>query len=195
MKKYITFSEIANPIQGILMTLDNKYQKEILAPDGEKLSLICVIPIKNISEILISNGFLLENKNIGKYIYIFSYYIDKEYFLDSITYNGTKEEYQSIKSGYTKIIIEDEDYIDINSENLYEISLNNNSVEASWFGGEPELLQHENNCCLDNYLFLAQINGLDLPNKLDDIFYLSDAIGYVYLKKDLTEGLFFVQNT
>ena len=195
MKKYMKFAKVDNPAKSILMTLDNTYQKQILAPDGEKLSLICIISIKNISEILISNSFLVESHNINKYIYIFSYYLDNEYFLDSITYNGTDEEYRSIKSGYTKIIIEDKDYIDVNSDNMYEILLNNNSVEASWFGGEPEFLQNENNHCLDDYLFLAQINGLDLPNKLNDIFYLSDAVGYIYLKKDLTDGLFFVQNT
>lgn len=195
MKKYIKFFKVDNPTKSILMTLYNTYQKQILAPDGEKLYLICVIPIKNISELLISNSFLVESDNIDKYVYIFSYYLDDEYFLDSITYNGTEEEYKSIKSGYTKIIIEDKDYIDVNSDNLYEILLNNNSFEASWFGGEPEFLQNENNHCLDDYLFLAQINGLDLPNELNDIFYLSDAVGYIYLKQDLTDGLFFVQTT
>ena len=78
---------------------------------------------------------------------------------------------------------------------MYEILLNNDSVEASWFGGEPEFLQNGSYQFLDDYLFLAQINGLDLPSKLNDMFYLSDAIGYIYLKRDLTDGLFFVQNT
>lgn len=195
MKNYINFAKVDNYNKNILMTLYNEYQKEILAPDGVKLYLICVIPIEKIKELLISNGFLVEESSLKNYIYIFSYYLEGDYFLDSISYNGTEEEYTSIKSGYTKVIVGDENYINISQNNLYEILLNNDSVEASWFGGEPEFLQNGSYQFLDDYLFLAQINGLDLPSKLNDMFYLSDAIGYIYLKRDLTDGLFFVQNT
>ena len=195
MKKYIKFNKCEKIDESILITLDNNYKINILAPDGEKLYLVCVIPVKKIENLLISNGFLVNENNLNKYIYVFSYYLEDEYFLDSITYNGSEEEYLSIKSGYTKIIIEDEGYIDISKDNLYEILLDDQGDQGSWFGGSAEFLQNENHHFSEDYLFLAQINGLDLPSKLDDLFYLNDAVGYIYLKRYLTDGLFFVQNT
>lgn len=195
MKKYIKFSKTNNINDHLIITLFNKFEKEILAPDGKKLHLISVIPMKEIKEILEKNGFLVEKDNLNKYIYIFSYYDENDYFIDSITCNGTKEEFIDIKSGNTRVIIEDKNYISAYSDNLYKMVLSDSPTEASWFGEKPEFLQNADYCFLKDYLFLAQINGLDLPSSLNDLFYLSDAIGYIFLKKDLTEGVFFVQNT
>ena len=71
MKNYINFAKVDNYNKNILMTLYNEYQKEILAPDGVKLYLICVIPIEKIKELLISNGFLVEESSLKNYIHFF----------------------------------------------------------------------------------------------------------------------------
>ena len=42
---------------------------------------------------------------------------------------------------------------------------------------------------------MGQISGADLPSSLDDLFYLTENVGYIFVKKDLTGGLFFVQAT
>lgn len=195
MKKYITFVECDKIDDQITIALFNYSEKEILAPNGEKLQLISIIPIKNIKEILENNEITLEEDTLNKYMYIFSCYDKNDYFIDSITCNGSEEEFISIKSGYTKVVIEDEDFVSVSLNNSYEMVLNDSPIEASWFGDEPEFLQNEDYYFLEDYVFLAQINGLDLPNDLNDLFYFSDAIGYIFIKKDLKEGVFFVQNT
>jgi hypothetical protein len=46
-----------------------------------------------------------------------------------------------------------------------------------------------------NYNFLCQISANDLPDELQDLFYLNDAVGYIFLKNNLDSGIFFVQTT
>lgn len=45
-----------------------------------------------------------------------------------------------------------------------------------------------------DYAFVSQLYSGDFSEPFKDIFYLSDAVGYLFLKKDGSgEGLFFVQ--
>lgn len=50
---------------------------------------------------------------------------------------------------------------------------------------------------LDDYDFVCQLYSSDIPARGGGALYLSDAIGYVFLKKEITDcndaGFFFVQ--
>ena len=51
----------------------------------------------------------------------------------------------------------------------------------SFLGGQPEYLQQESDCCLEKYIFIGQILGMDLPEEVNKIFYLTENIGYIFL--------------
>ena len=65
------------------------------------------------------------------------------------------------------------------------------------FGANPVFLQEEK-LELASYQFCMQIYGGDFPEEFQDIFYLDDAIGYLFLSKEEKAndvGVFFVQCT
>ena len=46
----------------------------------------------------------------------------------------------------------------------------------------------------DDYAFVLQLYSSDFPEPFKDIFYLTDAVGYLFLNKDASgQGVFFVQ--
>lgn len=64
-------------------------------------------------------------------------------------------------------------------------------------GTNPVFLQNEE-LELDSYQFCMQIYAGDFPEEFQDIFYLSDSIGYLFLSKEENSndaGLFFTQCT
>ena len=68
---------------------------------------------------------------------------------------------------------------------------------GSLFGANPVFLQEEK-LELASYQFCMQIYGGDFPEEFQDIFYLDDAIGYLFLSKEEKAndvGVFFVQCT
>lgn len=65
----------------------------------------------------------------------------------------------------------------------------------SHLGGEPIFLQNEN-LVVDDYQFCLQIYGGDFPEEFQDIFYLNDSIGYLFLNGEADAndiGMFFAQ--
>ena len=52
----------------------------------------------------------------------------------------------------------------------------------SFLGGQPEYLQQESYDFLEKYIFIGQILGMDLPEKVNEIFYLTENIGYIFIK-------------
>lgn len=174
----------------ILIGCDLDYSQKITAPDGHELALIAYIPIKKIllefPEIL---KHAKEQDIDTKSIYIFSYYDKDEYFLDYIT------EIDDAQQGYTKVIIAESEHFQFNLDNFYSLIPNKQSDGMTFFGGNPEFLQEESLDFHQEYIFLGQILGMDLPNNIEDIFYLTGNVGYIFIKKDLSDGLFFVQST
>ena len=72
-----------------------------------------------------------------------------------------------------------------------------NDYYGSLFGANPVFLQEEK-LELASYQFCMQIYGGDFPEEFQDIFYLDDAIGYLFLSKEEKAndvGVFFVQCT
>ena len=177
-------------INNILVGLDLDYSNKVIAPDGHELALIAFIPIENL--LTIAPQFKTDFQDMeykDKAIYVFSYYDKEDYFLDYIT------EIDDAIQGYTKVIVGDKNQFKFNLDKFYPINPIENLDEMSFLGGQPEYLQQESYDFLEKYIFIGQILGMDLPEEVNEIFYLTENIGYIFINRDLSGGLFFVQTT
>ena len=189
---YVNFNFLDSKpnINNILVGLDLDYSNKVIAPDGHELALVAFIPIENL--LTIAPQFKTDFQNMeykDKAIYVFSYYDKEDYFLDYIT------EIDDAIQGYTKVIIGDKHQFKFNIDNFYPINPIENLDEMSFLGGQPEYLQQESDDFLEKYIFIGQILGMDLPEEVNEIFYLTENIGYIFINRDLSSGLFFVQTT
>lgn len=177
-------------INNILVGLDLDYSNKVIAPDGHELALIAFIPIENL--LTIAPQFKIDFQDMeykDNAIYVFSYYDKDDYFLDYIT------EIDDAIQGYTRVIVGDKNQFKFNLDKFYPINPIENIDEMSFLGGQPEYLQQERDDCLEKYIFIGQILGMDLPEEVNEIFYLTENIGYIFINRDLSGGLFFVQTT
>ena len=172
-------------------------------PEGKPLTLVMSLPA----------GFLNDNAACklpdDYFISVFSYYPQGEYFVDSITYHGTKEELDWLRKGYTRVILHKEGSevsgpvtvppmaIEIDSEALDGTV----PYHGSKIGGDPDLLQAEP-LALGEEQFALQLNGGKFPEPHHGIFGLSDAMGYLFIARNpappgqaTNTGTFFVQVT
>ena len=189
---YVNFNFLDSKpnINNILVGLDLDYSNKVIAPDGHELALIAFIPIENL--LTIAPQFKTDFQDMeykDKAIYVFSYYDKEDYFLDYIT------EIDDAIQGYTKVIIGDKNQFKFNLDKFYPINPIENLDEMSFLGGQPEYLQQEGDDFLEKYIFIGQILGMDLPEEVNEIFYLTENIGYIFINRDLSGGLFFVQTT
>lgn len=194
MKKngYVNFNflDCKPNINNILVGLDLDYSNKVIAPDGHELALVAFIPIENLLTIAPQLKTDFQDKEYkDKAIYVFSYYDEEDYFLDYIT------EIDDAIQGYTRVIIGDKHQFKFNLDKFYPINPIENLDEMSFLGGRPEYLQQESGDFLEKYIFIGQILGMDLPEKVNEIFYLTENIGYIFINRDLSGGLFFVQTT
>lgn len=190
-EKYLSFDKKIEEKESIL--IGKKLQTGVYNFYGNELALILSIPIKSIRFILESYGFENIESNLHKNISIYSFYNETDYFLDFITYHGDSEEFSElIEKNNTKVLINN-DTLDCD-EYTFGISLNNQQCN-SFFGKKPIFLQNENYEHLIDYKFLCQVSANDLPNEIQDLFYLNDAVGYLFLKNNLDDGVFFIQTT
>lgn len=189
---YVNFNFLDSKpnINNILVGLDLDYSNKVIAPDGHELALVAFIPIENL--LTIAPQFKTDFQDMeykDKAIYVFSYYDKEDYFLDYIT------EIDDAIQGYTKVIIGDKNQFKFNLDKFYPINPIENLDEMSFLGGQPEYLQQESYDFLEKYIFIGQILGMDLPEEVNGIFYLTENIGYIFINRDLSGGLFFVQTT
>ena len=189
---YVNFNFLDSKpnINNILVGLDLDYSNKVIAPDGHELTLVAFIPIENL--LTIAPQFKTDFQDMeykDKAIYVFSYYDKEDYFLDYIT------EIDDAIQGYTKVIIGDKNQFKFNLDKFYPINPIENLDEMSFLGGQPEYLQQESYDFLEKYIFIGQILGMDLPEEVNEIFYLTENIGYIFINRDLSGGLFFVQTT
>lgn len=189
---YVNFNFLDSKpnINNILVGLDLDYSNKVIAPDGHELALVAFIPIENL--LTIAPQFKTDFQDMeykDKAIYVFSYYDKEDYFLDYIT------EIDDAIQGYTKVIIGDKNQFKFNLDKFYPINPIENLDEMSFLGGQPEYLQQESYDFLEKYIFIGQILGMDLPEEVNEIFYLTENIGYIFIERDLSGGLFFVQTT
>ena len=166
-------------------------------PNGEKLTLIFSLPTNFL------NSSLQFNYPKDKIISVFTTYNTEDYFLDSIVYHGDIEELKNIKKGFTKVILHsigsprnDSNFLIPARKIIIGKKINeSNDYCGSLFGTNPVFLQKEK-LELDSYQFCMQIYGGDFPEEFQDIFYLNDSVGYLFLSKEgnLNDiGLFFTQ--
>ena len=177
-------------INNILVGLDLDYSNKVIAPDGHELALVAFIPIENL--LTIAPQFKTDFQDMeykDNAIYVFSYYDKEDYFLVYIT------EIDDAIQGYTKVIIGEKNQFKFNLDKFYPIHPIENLDEMSFLGGQPEYLQQESDDFLEKYIFIGQILGMDLPEEVNEIFYLTENIGYIFINRDLSGGLFFVQTT
>ena len=189
---YVNFNFLDSKpnINNILVGLDLDYSNKVIAPDGHELALVAFIPIENL--LTIAPQFKTDFQDMeykDKAIYVFSYYDKEDYFLDYIT------EIDDAIQGYTKVIVGDKNQFKFNLDKFYPINPIENLDEMSFLGGQPEYLQQESYDFLEKYIFIGQILGMDLPEEVNEIFYLTENIGYIFINRDLSSGLFFVQTT
>ena len=189
---YVNFNFLDSKpnINNILVGLDLDYSNKVIAPDGHELALVAFIPIENL--LTIAPQFKTDFQDMeykDKAIYVFSYYDKEDYFLDYIT------EIDDAIQGYTKVIIGDKNQFKFNLDKFYPINPIENLDEMSFLGGQAEYLQQESDDFLEKYIFIGQILGMDLPEEVNEIFYLTENIGYIFINRDLSGGLFFVQTT
>ena len=189
---YVNFNFLDSKpnINNILVGLDLDYSNKVIAPDGHELALVAFIPIENL--LTIAPQFKTDFQGMeykDKAIYVFSYYDKEDYFLDYIT------EIDDAIQGYTKVIVGDKSQFKFNLDEFYPINPIENLDEMSFLGGQPEYLQQEGDDFLEKYIFIGQILGMDLPEEVNEIFYLTENIGYIFINRDLSGGLFFVQTT
>ena len=189
---YVNFNFLDSKpnINNILVGLDLDYSNKVIAPDGHELALVAFIPIENL--LTIAPQFKTDFQDIeykDKAIYVFSYYDKEDYFLDYIT------EIDDAIQGYTRVIVGDKNQFKFNLDKFYPINPIENLDEMSFLGGQPEYLQQESYDFLEKYIFIGQILGMDLPEEVNEIFYLTENIGYIFINRDLSGGLFFVQTT
>lgn len=166
-------------------------------PAGDELLLIASIDGDKINETLSKELFPK-----GRVFSILSTYSDNDYFLDDISFFGGGDELDYIKSGFTKVIASNSDEFslsngidaEVNSVDLPEdafpaFSFISDNIPNGLIGFEK---------LLDEYYFVAQFYSNDIPVKNGEAFYLSDANGYVFIKRDISNssdaGLFFVQS-
>ena len=189
---YVNFNFLDSKpnINNILVGLDLDYSNKVIAPDGHELALVAFIPIENL--LTIAPQFKTDFQDMeykDKAIYVFSYYDKEDYFLDYIT------EIDDAIQGYTRVIVGDKNQFKFNLDKFYPINPIENLDEMSFLGGQPEYLQQESYDFLAKYIFIGQILGMDLPEEVNEIFYLTENTGYIFINRDLSGGLFFVQTT
>lgn len=193
-KSYIKLQATDNMDKDYLLGCHLGKYSEVFASDGSPLHLIASMSLASIaslhdldlSKLLVSNDSRL---------YFFSYYEPDDYFIEHISYYGTTDELNFFTDGFTQGIVAGENTYDFGETITFSFEAASAHETSSFIGCEPEFLQNERYEALSDYLFIGQISGFDLPTELQDLFFFAENIGYFFVKKDLTEGRFFVQST
>lgn len=138
------------------------------------------------------------------FIHVFSTYDKDDYFLDSLTFDEI--EHKKGVASYT-CVIHTEQMVAVKSTGL-SIPLQYASFEVSVIQDEelsvaslvstevpagaviPKTLE-------PNFNFFCQIYSSDFPAPFQDALYMTDAVGYLFINKqlgnDVSDGCFFVQ--
>ncbi|PZT56780.1 hypothetical protein DN757_05240 [Paenibacillus silvae] len=141
-------------------------------------------------------------------ISVFTTY-NEQYFLDYIIYHGDPLDLKTIQMGFTQVIVHpiagprSDGVSSIPAQEIItgDVLESNEHYTGSKTGGMPGFLQHEN-YALHHLMFGLQLYGGDYPEPFSNIFYLQDAVGYLFVKpyadwmeQTTDAGLFFVQCT
>jgi uncharacterized protein YwqG len=166
-------------------------------PDGEALVLIATIMCASLKKT--HNCRSIPQEGI---LYVFSTYSSSDYFLDKVTYSGNASELGSISSGYTLVIMKNSELEIISPDNIIpkiNTTFKDKKVQEDDYPVFSMLTKTPPNGVklpsdlLKEYEFIMQLYSSDFPDPFKDIFYLTDAVGCLLLKRDGSgDGLFFV---
>lgn len=169
-------------------------------PLGEDLTLLLTIDNNQLNKSV--DGFNLPN---GKYLSVFSTYNENRYFLDDIVYFGDDAEFNYIKSGFTRVTLSEVPKL---YENKNMLSSQDVKLEKRLLGSDdyPAFSFLSNQVpngmvgyekLMNEYDFICQLYSADIPAKDGGVLGLSDAVGYLFLRKKIDDyhdaGFFFVQ--
>ncbi|QIH33830.1 hypothetical protein [Sphingobacterium sp. DR205] len=164
---------------------------------GKFMTLVFCLPSELVSRIL---GITLENNT---FFSVFSTYSqDKSsYFLDKVIYNTIDDEELDIIKNNTTVIYHTKENNGINLSEYeippYEITESGNEDEETFWGGQANFLQEEMK--FEEYDFFMQFYAGNFPDDYKNILFLADAIGYIFIKKNINinecGGLYFGQST
>ncbi|GAA0892868.1 DUF1963 domain-containing protein [Fulvivirga kasyanovii] len=170
-------------------------------PDGDYLTLLFSIDCRAIQS-------KIKRSDIpdSGFIHVFSTYSRQEYFLDYITYSGNADELKLISGGYTFVIHSDAEQSiksPIESMPRLNMTLIDYEIGESEFSMASLVSEIPPNGVLaaealsEEYNFFCQIYSSDFPHPFQDALYLTDALGFLFIRKARHEGerlgLFFVQ--
>jgi hypothetical protein len=175
------------------------------APDGNPLALVMSLPTRFLNE---HAGFALPADCV---VSVFSYYSRNAYFLDLITYHGSREELDVIREGHTRVLLHAQGAPQTGPTTLPALAIaveagadgdamQGDLAQATTIGGDAGLLQAEP-LALDGQRFALQVYGNVFPRPYEDMLYLTVAIGYLYMDERAAPspgrdaGTFFVQVT
>jgi hypothetical protein len=166
-------------------------------PDGVPLILIATLYCSAIKGAVGLNAIPAEGT-----IYIFSTYSESDYFLDKITYDGAVSERDIKEIGYTHVVMSDTSVEISGTERFIPRTMTTLAEQLIEDNSHPMLSMISNSLTNDSYIsptvsaeyaFVMQLYSSDFPYPFKDIFYLTDAVGCLFLKKDGSgQGLFFV---
>lgn len=176
-----------------------------VSPFGTALVLVASLPAEFVAE---HTGIDLGPQRFAS---VFTTYAKGQYFLDQITYHGDAAELALLRKGTTQVLVHERGdlvhgAVEVPPHRLVVLPPDAGGSDTadgdlpnpdSLIGGEPRLLQLED-LQTDGLTFALQLYGGDLPAPFRDLFYLTDAVGYLYLpatSADDVRGLFFVQVT
>lgn len=172
-----------------------------VAPDGNPLTLVMSLPTNFLNE---HAAFPLP---AHCFVSVFSYYSREAYFLDLITYHGSREELDVIREGHTRVLLHAEGAPQAGPTTLPALELavkgdaaQGDLVQDTKIGGDADLLQAEP-LALEGQRFALQLYGSVFPRPYEDMLYLTDAIGYLYIDERAAPssgcdaGTFFAQVT
>ncbi|MFM2479651.1 DUF1963 domain-containing protein [Celerinatantimonas sp. MCCC 1A17872] len=174
-------------------------------PDGEDLYNVI-----NIDSNIINNHIGYDLLPTDTCISIFTTYSEEDYFLDDVTYFGDLDELDNIKSGYTKVIIKSLNKYATKDEckgrcinknftvSLIPYELKDGDIPAfSFFSSQIPAGVSGLDDLLSEYYFACQLYSGDIPICNGELFGLTDANGYLLIRKELKndgyDGLFFIQ--
>lgn len=169
-------------------------------PIGEDLVLLFSINSNKVNSYINEEIFPSDT-----FISVFSTYNKDRYFLDDIVYFGDDIELNHIKTGYTKVIVKklSECFDDEKISNPVNVDIEKYELDSNLFPAFSFISKDIPNGLigveglLDEYYFIGQFYSAEIPIKNGEVLGLSDANGYLFLRKKLQheehDGIFFVQ--
>ena len=158
-------------------------------PDGDELLLVMTIFCEHM--VGFEHVLPLQTHQV---VHVFSTYSRRGYFLENIAYDpdGEGDGSDGFTSGYTAVLGGDlSKSIKCESTSMPKRSVrvqpkkveDDSCSTMSFFSTHTpkELLKFVG--IARNYQFLCQLNSSDFPEPFQDVFYLTDAMGYVLIRK------------